>query len=64
MHFWGIFGVVWITALGDLPGALVMLYYFKKHGYLRPLRELIGPAFFALGLLVGWPIAVVLADLV
>lgn len=64
MHFWGIIGVVWLTALGDLPGAMVMLYYFRKHGYLRPLRELIGPASFALGMLVGWPIVTVLKDLV
>lgn len=57
LHFWGIRGVIWLTALADLPSALVMLYYFGKAGYLKLHRELIGPAAFVAGALLGWPIS-------
>lgn len=56
-HFWGITGVVWVTALGDLPSVVAMLYYFRREGHFRVTRELIGPAAFACGAMVAWPIS-------
>lgn len=56
-HFWGITGVVWVTALADLPSLVALLYFFHQKGLFRFTRELVGPLAFAGGALVAWPIS-------
>lgn len=46
----GIEGIVWATALSELPGALVVFPAFASLGMLRASREILAPVLFA----VGW----------
>ena len=49
----GLYGVVWVVALSELPVAVVLWVGFFRLGCMRPLREVIGPLAFLLGALAG-----------
>lgn len=49
----GLESVVWVVALSELPVAAVLLYAFRRHGYVRWWREAVGPLAFLIGAVVG-----------
>jgi len=59
-HFYGLPGIVYVTALSELPLVLVLWLPFHKLGLLRPLLELRAVGFYAGGLLLGWGLSSVL----
>jgi len=52
-HFFGIEGVVWATALSEVPVWIVLWLPFARLGLLRPAREALALAAFAAGMLIG-----------
>lgn len=58
--FLGLRGIVYVTALSEVPVLFVLWPAFRAAGVLRPLLELRAVAFYGLGLAVGWPLALLL----
>lgn len=62
--FWGVAGVVWVTALSLSPSVVVLWPQLRALGILRLEREALAWAWFALGLAVGYAATFVLPDAV
>jgi len=56
----GLEGIVWATALSELPSLFVLVPGFTSRGILRPARELLPPLFFAAGWLAALGVRAVL----
>ena len=63
-HFWGVAGVVWVTALSLLPSVVVLWPKLRSVGILRLEREALAWCWFAVGLGIGYVITLVLPDAV
>jgi O-antigen/teichoic acid export membrane protein len=50
----GVQGVLWATAVSELPMLVVFWTAFRRHGLLRLRREAVAPAAIAFGALLGW----------
>ena len=53
-HFAGLPGLIWATALSELPSLLVLWPRFKQLGLLRVERELLAAGFYLGGLGLAW----------
>lgn len=53
---WGLEGLVWATALVELPVLVVFWPALARVGIFRLGRELAAPAFFAAGMAAGWAV--------
>jgi O-antigen/teichoic acid export membrane protein len=51
---WGTPGLVWAVTLSELPALLVVYAGFASEGLASPKRELRVPAFYALGIVLGY----------
>jgi O-antigen/teichoic acid export membrane protein len=52
-HIAGVKGLVWAAALCEVPALLVLFPAFLREGLLRPTREVLAPAFYAAGVVLG-----------
>lgn len=59
-HFFGLRGIVYATALSELPIFFVLWPPFVRSGMLRPLLELRAAGFYLAGVAVGWLLSFVL----
>ena len=48
-HWYGMQGVVWVTALSEMPALLILIPAFARKGIFLVRRELLVPVFFGLG---------------
>lgn len=62
-HYFGLAGIVWATALSDLPALLVLFPAFARRKLLKVHRELLVPVLFTLGVLLGYGVSAVLEAL-
>jgi O-antigen/teichoic acid export membrane protein len=53
-QWWGLKGVVWITATSEIPVWLILWRAFHRLGYLRLSREALALALFAAGMALGF----------
>lgn len=58
-HLDGLRGLVWATALSELPSFLVLWPPFIKLGLFRATRELLAFALYGVGLVLGWAFGLV-----
>jgi O-antigen/teichoic acid export membrane protein len=49
----GVEGIVWATALSEIPALFVLIPGFVSRGLLRPVRELLAPLLFGAGVVLG-----------
>lgn len=55
-ELWGVEGIVWGTALSEIPVLLVLAPPFFRFKLLRPLREALAPMWFGLGVALGYAV--------
>lgn len=58
-HFFGLEGALWSSVISEVALLVALWVSFIRRGLLRPLRELIAPATFGVGMLAGLALHVV-----